>query len=54
MDEGIKVKFRPYSEIIENLTNSFIWSTANDGTEQEELADELGLTSAREWTKQYH
>lgn len=28
-DEGIKLKFKPYSEIIENLTNSFIVETNN-------------------------
>lgn len=28
-DEGIKIKFRPYSEIIENLTNSFILKTSD-------------------------
>jgi hypothetical protein len=34
-DEGIKVKFRPYSEIIENLTNSYVVETPNDEEEGE-------------------
>jgi hypothetical protein len=30
MDEGIRIKFKPYSELIENLTNSFIIKTLRD------------------------
>jgi len=34
-DEGIKVKFKPYREIIENLTNSFILQTDGEDGEKD-------------------
>jgi len=34
-DEGFKNKFRPYQEIIENLTNSFIMTTDGNGEDKD-------------------
>ena len=39
VDEGIKVKFKPYSEIIENLTNSFIYSTKMGHQDKDDVID---------------
>jgi hypothetical protein len=46
-DEGIKVKFRPYSEIIENLTNSFILETTGTN-EDKDLVIECMLSKDEE------